>query len=50
MIGIVEEGNAPFLKGRSGDGFSYAILMSGPIFSLHNLGFRAITDVWDLIT
>ena len=50
MIGINEEGNTPFLKGRSGVVFLYAILKSVPLFSLHNLGFRAITDVWDLIT
>ena len=50
MIGINEEGNTPFLKGRSGAGFLYARLKSGPVFSTHNMGFMAITDVWDLIT
>ena len=50
MIGVAEEGKTPFLKGRSGPGFSYARLKSGPIFSLHNVGFREIIDVWDLIT
>ena len=50
MVGVAVEGNAPCLKGRSGAGFLYARLIFGPVFSLHNLGFREITDVWDLIT
>ena len=35
-----EEGTSFLLKGRSGAGFSYTNLMSGPMFLLHNLGLR----------
>ena len=50
MVGIVEEGNASLLKGRSDVVFLYSRLKFGPVFPLHNMGFREIIDVWDLIT
>ena len=42
ITGGVEEGTTFLLKGRSGAGFSYTNLISGPMFLLHNLGLRAI--------
>ena len=50
IIGGAEESIAHWLKGRSSARFSYADLMSGSIFSLHNLGLRENIEVWDLIT
>ena len=50
MVGVTEEGNAPFLKGRSSVGFLFVRVKSEPVFSLHNLGFMEIIDFWDLIT
>ena len=38
IIGGAEEGIAHCLKGRSGAGFMYVWLMSGPMSLLHNLG------------
>ena len=38
ITGGAEEGTTFLLKGRSGAGFSYTNLMSGPMFLLHNLG------------
>ena len=40
IIGGDEEGTTFLLYGRDGVGFSHIILMSGPIFLLHNLGLR----------
>ena len=40
VTGSAEEGASFLLKGRSGVGFSYTNLMSGPMFLLHNSGLR----------
>ena len=40
ITGSAKEGTIFLLKGRSGDGFSYTNLVSGPMFLLHNFGLR----------
>ena len=50
ITGNAEEGTTFLLKARSGVGFSYINLMSGPMFLASQFGIEGNNEVWDLIT
>ena len=50
MVGVTEEGNAPYLKDKGGAGFLSIKLKSRPAFHFTIWDFRAIANVWDLNT
>ena len=50
MVGVIEEGNTSFLKGKGGVVLLSVKLKYGPVFNFRIWDFREIADVWNLNT